>query len=106
GEDLADRYQPGQRLAIQPDIYVGGRSTAYGYTIPGGLIQFHLIGPEVLDADDGAYVIPVDDSIGYAAAALSEPWAGVGAACTHRRRVEPLEGGQTCTAGQPGDENE
>ena len=106
GEDLADRYQPGQRLAIQPDIYVGGRSTAYGYTIPGGLIQFHLIGPEVLDADDGAYVIPVDDSIGYAAAALSEPWACVEAAYTQRRRLEPLEGGRMWIVGQPGDENE
>ena len=30
GEALADRFRPGQRLAIQPDIYVDGRSTAYG----------------------------------------------------------------------------
>ncbi len=33
------------------------------------------MGPEVLDADDGAYVIPVDEQIGYAEAALTEPWA-------------------------------
>ena len=26
-----------------------GRSTAYGYTIPGGLTQYHLIGPEVTE---------------------------------------------------------
>ena len=77
GDDLRDRFSPGQRLAIQPDIYVDGRSTAYGYTIPGGLIQYHVIGPEVLAADDGAYVIPVDDRMGYAETALTEPWACV-----------------------------
>ncbi|MEM8924615.1 MAG: zinc-binding dehydrogenase [Actinomycetota bacterium] len=93
GDDLADTYRPGQRLAIQPDIHVDGVSTAYGYSIPGGLIQYHLIGPEVLDADDGAYVIPLDDSLSYAAAALSEPWACVEASYTQRRRLEPLDGG-------------
>jgi threonine dehydrogenase-like Zn-dependent dehydrogenase len=80
GEKLRDRFQAGQRLAIQPDIYVNGRSTAYGYTIPGGLIQYHVIGPEVLAADDGAYVVPVDDRMGYAETALTEPWACVEAA--------------------------
>ena len=93
GADLTGTYHKGQRLAIQPDIHVDGKSTAYGYTIPGGLIQYHLIGPEVLDADDGAYVIPVTDEVGYAAAALSEPWACVEAAYTQRRRLSPLKGG-------------
>jgi threonine dehydrogenase-like Zn-dependent dehydrogenase len=95
GADLADRYKPGQRLAIQPDIYVDGRSTAYGYTIPGGLIGYHVIGPEVLAADDGAYVVPVDDRMGYAEAALTEPWACVEASYTQRRRLWPLAGGRT-----------
>lgn len=104
GSDLADTYHPGQRLAIQPDIHVDGRSTAYGYTIPGGLIQYHVIGSEVLDADDGAYVIPVDHDIGYAAAALSEPWACVEAAYTQRRRLEPLEGGIMWIVGRADDE--
>jgi threonine dehydrogenase-like Zn-dependent dehydrogenase len=94
GENVRDRYRPGQRLAIQPDIYVDGRSTAYGYTIPGGLIQYHVIGPEVLAADDGAYVVPVDDRMGYAETALTEPWACVEAAYTQRRRLEPLAGGR------------
>src|SRR5439155_24016049 len=66
GDELRGRFKPGQRLAIQPDIYVDGRSTAYGYTIPGGLIGYQVIGPEVLAADDGAYVVPVDDRLGYA----------------------------------------
>jgi len=92
GRDLESRYQPGQRLAIQPDIYVNGRSTAYGYTVPGALIGYHLIGPEVLAADDGAYVIPVPPDMGYADAALSEPWATVEGAYAQRRRVRPAAG--------------
>ena len=104
GQNLRGKYHPGQRLALQPDIYQNGRSTAYGYTIPGGLIQYHLIGPEVLDADDGAYVIPVEGEIGYAEAALTEPWACVEAAYTQRRRLYPLTGGTMWILGNPGDE--
>ena len=104
GEKLRDRFQPGQRLAIQPDIYVNGRSTAYGYTIPGGLIQYHVIGPEVLAADDGAYVVPVDDRMGYAETALTEPWACVEAAYTQRRRLNPLTGGRLWVVARPDDD--
>ena len=103
GKNLSGTYKPGQRLAIQPDIYVNRRNTAYGYTISGGLIQYHLIGPEVLDADDGAYVIPVDDRVGYAEAALTEPWACVDAAYTQRRRLEPRIGGRMWIIGQKSD---
>ncbi len=43
GKNLQGQYHVGQRLALQPDIYDrDGRSTAYGYTIPGGLIQYHV----------------------------------------------------------------
>ena len=103
GADLASRFRPGQRLAIQPDIYVGGRSTAYGYTIPGGLIGHHIIGPEVLAADDGAYVVPVDDRLGYAETALTEPWACVEAAYTQRRRLVPAVAGRSWVIGRAGD---
>ena len=62
GSDLRHQYPPGLRLAVQPDIYIEGRSTAFRLHHSGGLVQYHLIGPEILDADDGAYyVIPVDD---------------------------------------------
>lgn len=44
GSALEGSFQGGQRLALQPDIYQKGRSTAYGYTIPGGLTQYHLMG--------------------------------------------------------------
>lgn len=103
GKNLAKQYYPGQRLALQPDIYQNGVSTAYGYSIPGGLTQYHLIGPEVLDADDGAYVLSVEGDIGYAQAALTEPWACVDAAYTQRRRLSALDGGTMWIIGQPGD---
>jgi threonine dehydrogenase-like Zn-dependent dehydrogenase len=104
GERLAGRFRKGQRLAIQPDIYIDGRSAAYGYTTPGGLIEYHLIGPEVLAADDGAYVVPVDDRLGYAETALTEPWACVEAAYTQRRRLSPLAGGRLLVVGRPDDQ--
>jgi threonine dehydrogenase-like Zn-dependent dehydrogenase len=103
GEKLREQFRPGQRLAMQPDIYQNGRSTAYGYTIPGALIQYHLIGPEVLQADDGSYVIPVEEQLGYAETALTEPWACVEAAYTQRRRLTPKQGGTMWIIGHADD---
>ncbi len=104
GKDLQGKYYPGQRLAVQPDIYQDGKSTAYGYTIPGGLIQYHLIGPEVLDTDAGACLLPLENQMGYAESALLEPWGCVVAAYTQRRRLEPKAGGILWIAGRSGDE--
>jgi threonine dehydrogenase-like Zn-dependent dehydrogenase len=103
GKNLQDKYQPGQRLAVQPDIYQQGKSTAYGYTIPGGLIQYHLIGDEVLKTDAGACLLPVEDELGYAESSLLEPWGCVIAAYTQRRRLTPRQGGIMWIIGQPGD---
>jgi len=103
GAGLAGRFQPGQRLALQPDIYQQGRSTAYGYTIPGGLTQYHLIGPEVLDAEGKSYVMALPGELGYAETALTEPWACVEASYTQRRRLAPRSGGVMWIVGQPGD---
>jgi len=106
GKNLADKYQPGQRLAVQPDIYQKGMSTAYGYTVPGGLVQYHCIGKEVLETDAGACLLPVDDGMGYAESALLEPWGCVAAAYTQRRRLDPKPGGTMWIIGQPGDSSE
>jgi L-sorbose 1-phosphate reductase len=106
GDNLKDRYHAGQRLAVQPDIYQDGRSTAYGYTIPGGLIQYHLMGTEMLDTDDGACLLPLPDTMGYAEASTLEPWGCVMAAYTQRRRLEPKVGGTMWIIGRPGDERE
>ncbi|HEU0291092.1 MAG TPA: alcohol dehydrogenase catalytic domain-containing protein [Anaerolineales bacterium] len=106
GKDLAKDYKPGQRLAVQPDIYQKGMSTAYGYTVPGGLVQYHCIGREVLETDAGACLLPVDDGMGYAESALLEPWGCVAAAYTQRRRLDPKPGGTMWIIGQPGDSTE
>ena len=104
GKNLAKKYHSGQRLAFQPDVYHNQISTAYGYTIPGGLTQYHLIGPEILNADSSEYLFPIEDDFGYAETALTEPWACVEAAYTQRRRLAPLAGGLMWIKGQPGDE--
>ena len=107
GKDLAGKYFPGQRLAVQPDIYQQGKSTAYGYTIPGGLTQYHLIGAEVLETDAGACLLPVEsESFSYAAASLLEPWGCVLGAYRQRRRLEPQDGGTMLIVGNPGDERD
>jgi len=101
GENLRERFAQGQKLAIQPDIYVNKVATAYGYTIPGGLIQYHLIGKEIFEADDPDYLIPVEGDLGYSESALTEPWACVEAAYTQRRRLSPLENGSMWIDGYP-----
>ena len=93
GKNLQDQYQPGQRLAVQPDIYQNGKSTAYGYTIPGGLIQYHLMGAEMLETDAGACLLPLEGDPGYAESSLLEPWGCVMASYTQRRRLTPKQGG-------------
>lgn len=106
GKNLRERYYHGQRLAVQPDIYQNGKSTAYGYTIPGGLIQYHLIGAEVLETDAGACLLPLAGEMGYAESSLLEPWGCVVAAYTQRRRLEPKEGGVMWLVGQPDDKRD
>jgi threonine dehydrogenase-like Zn-dependent dehydrogenase len=103
GKNLQDTYHFGQRLAVQPDIYQQGKSTAYGYTVPGGLIEYHLIGKEVLETDAGACLLPVAEDMGYAESSLLEPWGCVMAAYTQRRRLAPKAGGKMWIVGQPGD---
>lgn len=103
GKNLQEKYKPGQRLAVQPDIYQQGKSTAYGYTVPGGMVQFHLIGDEVLKTDAGACLLPLEEGMGYAESSLLEPWGCVMAAYTQRRRLTPKQGGMMWIIGQSGD---
>jgi L-sorbose 1-phosphate reductase len=103
GKNLQANYKSGQRLAVQPDIYQQGKSTAYGYTIPGGLIQYHLIGDEVLKTDAGACLLPLEEDMGYAESSLLEPWGCVMGAYTQRRRLTPKQGGIMWIIGQQGD---
>jgi len=106
GDKLANDFKVGERYAVQPDIYQDGKSTAYGYTVPGGLTQYHLIGPEILETDAGSCLLRVSDKLGFAESALLEPWGCVWASYTQRRRLEPKEQGIMWITGQPGDDTE
>ena len=78
GKNRKKDFKPGERYLIQADIHYGGKSVAYGYNLPGGLTQYGILGKEVIDGDDGSYLIPVKKtSTTYSEVALVEPWACV-----------------------------
>ncbi len=104
GDELKDQYKAGDRYAMQPDIYQNGKSTAYGYTIPGGLVQYHLIGKEILETDTGPGLLKLNSQMGIAESALLEPWGCVWASYTQRRRLTPKKNGIMWVIGQPGDD--
>jgi len=103
GEELRGRFRPGQRLAMQADVYYHGRNLSYGYMFYGGLAQYGLLGREILAGDEGCYAIPVPDELGYAEVALTEPWACVEAAYAPRRRLHVKPGGTMWIVGGQGD---
>jgi threonine dehydrogenase-like Zn-dependent dehydrogenase len=80
GEKLGDQYKVGDRFAIQPDVWYGGKSIPYSFGMDGAYRQYGVIGKEVLRGDEGSYLIPIPDGMSYAAAALTEPWGCVEAA--------------------------
>jgi threonine dehydrogenase-like Zn-dependent dehydrogenase len=102
GEAWRDRFEPGQRLVLQADIYYRGKNLAYGYVFVGGLAQYSLLGPAALDGDEGCYAIPVPPDMGYAEVALTEPWACVEAAYVPRRRLHLKKDGVLWLIGRPG----
>jgi len=105
GEAWRNRFTPGQRLGLQADIYYRGLNLAFGYVFAGGLAQYSLLGPAILDGDEGCYALPVPPGLGYAEVALTEPWACVEAAYVPRRRLHIKPGGVLWLLGQPGLEN-
>lgn len=93
-------WYPPQRLKEFPaDIYYQGKNLAYGYMFFGGLAQYAVVGKEILEGDEGCYLIPVDQEAGYAETALTEPWACVEAAYSVQHRTGVKEGGLVRIAG-------
>ena len=101
GENLRDRFHLGERYIVQADIYYQGQGLAYGYALQGGLSQYNLIGPEILNGDEGCYLLPVRPETGYAPAALTEPWACVGASYDVVYRAGWLGGGAVLIVAGP-----
>lgn len=91
GDNLKDRFHVGERYLIQADVFHKGVSMAFGYVIAGALQQFTVITKEIIEGDEGCYLLPVNDTDGYAEVALSEPWACVVAShrLTHRETLKP-----------------
>ena len=106
GEELQERYQSGRRYVIQPAVdhapinhperyRKGGRGVekiAVGYTLPGHLAEYILIGEEILAAD---CLLPLpDESLPDAHAALSEPLSCVVSAQDHHVHLVQQNPGQ------------
>src|SRR5438876_6473144 len=95
GPGAPAQFSPGQRAIIQADVYSGGVNLAFGYRIAGGYSQYALIGREILNGDEGCYLLPAEGHLGYAEAALCEPWACVEASYRCEPRRAPRAGGDT-----------
>lgn len=99
GENLRDRYKVGDRLSMEPEIFVKGRSQAYGYYYQGGLSQYSVLGPDFYNNDHGNNLIMIKPDTGYAEIGLAEPWACVVAAYTLTYRTGLKAGGTTWVIG-------
>lgn len=99
GDDWKNDYKPGDRFIVQADVYFNGSNIAFGYVLPGGMQQYVLVGEPVLHGDEGSYLIPVKSDIGYAEAALVEPWTCVVAAYRIRPRKHIKPDGYTLIMG-------
>jgi len=92
GKALAQTYHVGERYAVQAEIYIDGENLAYGYKLRGADQQVQTIGPEIYG---GGYLLPIDPAMGYAQAALAEPWACVYHAYSHHRPTQSVKPGGT-----------
>ncbi|MCE5198566.1 MAG: alcohol dehydrogenase catalytic domain-containing protein [Armatimonadota bacterium] len=93
GDSLKGKFSIGQRFIVQADVFVNGKSMAFGYALPGAQTQYQVVGQEVLAGDEGCYLLPVQNTTGYAEAALAEPWACVVASYRINRRTSIKPGG-------------
>jgi len=99
GSHRSGTFHVGERYIIQADIVYQGRGLAFGYALPGGFQQYVAIGKEVIEGDEGCYLIPVRFDTGYAEAALSEPWACVEHSYSLHYRDHLKEGGTALVIG-------
>jgi threonine dehydrogenase-like Zn-dependent dehydrogenase len=99
GENLRGQYKVGDRLTLETDIIVNGKTLAYGYWFQGGLSQYSVIGPQIYASDIGNNLIKVRPDTSYSEIALTEPWACVVAAYALKYRTGLKPGGTTWIIG-------
>lgn len=99
GDSIKDRYSAGDRFVVQADVFYKGKSMAFGYVLSGAQTQYQVLTRELLNGDDGCYLIPMADSTGYSEAAIAEPWACVVAAYRIGHRASMKPGGSLLVVG-------
>lgn len=99
GENRAAQYKVGTRYDVLPGVYYKTELFAIGYVLDGGLQQYMLLGKEILDGDDGAYLAPLRAEDGYCESAMIEPWSCVVAAYRIAPRATLKEGGSAWFVG-------
>ncbi len=102
GRNVPSEFQCGQRRLIQCDIFVGGRSCAYGYGMPGGMTQYSILDRRVWEGEGRSYLLEWPEGLSAAAAALIEPWTCVRASSHISHRNVPLKGGRLLVVGGEG----
>lgn len=117
GEGLTDRFRPGERHAVQPAVDAapvtnrnwyprhgdGIRKIAIGYTLPGLLAEFVLIGQEAIDS--GCLIAVPDAGVPAAHAAIAEPISCVISAHAHHLHLtqpDPRRARHTILGLRPG----
>jgi threonine dehydrogenase-like Zn-dependent dehydrogenase len=99
GSNRQEQFHIGDRFVVQADVFYQGKSMAYGYAIKGGLAQYSVIPKEVIDGDEGCYLLPIRPDTGYVESALTEPWACVVSAYAQAHRDGIKAGGRMLIMG-------
>ena len=99
GDRHRGQVRLGGRYILQPDVYYRGRTLAVGYQLAGALAEYVVLGREVLDGDEGCYLVPLPDQVGDVEGALIEPWTCVVAAYQIAARTHVRSAGTLCFCG-------
>ena len=103
GKDVPAEYaKPGNRYLIQCDIYIKGRSCAFGYGMDGAFVQYGIIDARVWRGEGRSYLLPFREELSSVATALVEPWSCVRGAYRLKYRNAPATGGKVLIVGDEG----
>ena len=103
GRDVPAEYaKPGSRYLIQCDIYIKGRSCAFGYGMDGAYVQYGVIDARVWRGEGRSYLLPFREELSNVATALIEPWSCVRGAYRLKYRNAPVANGRVLIVGGPG----
>lgn len=104
GSAIPSEYAPGQRFLIQCDIFIKGRSCAFGYGMNGAYSEYQIIDERVWQGEVRSYLLPIPDSLSAVGTALIEPWSCVNGAYRLAYRRSPTAGGKTLIATSAGNQ--